>query len=175
MRGFSGQEGESRSWREDLNEILKRSIDGGIRSTKRLYSIRPMSIDELLDYFGRIKVATFASVRPSGAPHVVPISFIHCRGRIYVNTNTRSVRYRNTRSNNRVALTLLERSKVVIVEGMAVVAGSTDEFIGGEIGKAFLMKYGKERRVTPNSVMMEIIPSKILTYGGRVPNDAKKG
>ena len=174
LNGFSEHVRISRSWREDLNEILRNSIERGSRSTKRIYSTRPMSIDELLAYFDRIKVATFASVRPSGAPHVVPVSFIHCSGRIYVNTNTRSVRYKNIRSSNRVALTFLEGSKVVILEGIAMAAGSTGEFIGGEIGGAFLIKYGKERRVTPDSVMMEIIPSKILTYRGRISSDEKK-
>ncbi|GEM_PF-6606556 len=46
---------------------------------------------------------------------------------------------------------------------------------GCEIGWAFPIKYGQGKRATSNSAMMEIIPSKMLTYRSRAPNDAKKG
>ncbi len=125
-----------------------------------------MSVDELLAYLERVRFASIATVKPSGAPHIVPVFFVHNRGKIYVNTSMKSIRYRNITRNNRVALTFLEGSKAVILEGIASVSGKTSEFVGGDVGRAFLMKYGKERRITPYSVMLEIVPTRIFTYKG---------
>ena len=125
-----------------------------------------MSVDELLAYLERVRFTSIATVKPSGAPHIVPVSFVHNRGKIYVNTSMKSIRYRNITRNNRVALTFLEGSKAVILEGIASASGKTSEFVGGDVGQAFLMKYGKERRITPYSVMLEIVPTRIFTYKG---------
>ena len=154
------------AWREELLKILTTSVEHASSIAKRYYAARPMSLDELLDHFEKVKITSIATVKPSHAPHIVPVSFVHLNGKIYINTSKRSIRYRNILHQNQVSLTAIDGSRIVILEGVAKIAGETGKFSGGPIDRAFIGKYEKARRVTPYSVMVEIMPTKIFTYKG---------
>jgi PPOX class probable F420-dependent enzyme len=60
-----------------------------------------------------------ATVRPNGAPHLVPIWFVWVAGKIYLCTAADSVKVRNLRQNPQVSIALEDGSQPVVVEGRA--------------------------------------------------------
>jgi F420H(2)-dependent biliverdin reductase len=60
-----------------------------------------------------------ATVRPDGRPHLAPVWFVFVDGKIYLSTESTSVKAKNITTNNRVALTLEDGSHPVICEGTA--------------------------------------------------------
>ena len=60
-----------------------------------------------------------ATVRPGGTPHLVPIWFVTFNERIFICTAPDSVKIRNLRRNDRVALALEDGSHPLIMEGLA--------------------------------------------------------
>jgi PPOX class probable F420-dependent enzyme len=60
-----------------------------------------------------------ATVRPNGAPHLVPIWFVWVAGKIYLCTGADSVKARNLRQNPHVSIALEDGSKPIVIEGLA--------------------------------------------------------
>ena len=107
-----------------------------------------------------------ARAKPSGSPHIVPVSYVQFERRIYINTSNRSTRYRNIIHQNKTSMTFIDASRIAILEGVAKIAGETSKFSGGQVDQAFIRKYHKARMVTPYAVIVEIKPTKIFTYMG---------
>lgn len=61
----------------------------------------------------------FATVRPDGRPHLIPIWFVIDNERWYICTGSHSVKARNLHANPRVALALEDGSNAFVVEGEA--------------------------------------------------------
>jgi hypothetical protein len=59
----------------------------------------------------------FASTRPDGRPHLVPIWFVFVDGRFYVCTTDASVKVRNIRAGSSVTVSLERGDQPVIAEG----------------------------------------------------------
>jgi pyridoxine/pyridoxamine 5'-phosphate oxidase len=74
----------------------------------------------------------FATVRPDGRPHLVPIWFVVDGDRWYICTNPGSVKARNLKANSSVSLALEDGDRPFVVEGQArpvdVTAGVADKF-----------------------------------------------
>ncbi|MFV9505161.1 MAG: pyridoxamine 5'-phosphate oxidase family protein [Oscillochloridaceae bacterium umkhey_bin13] len=64
-------------------------------------------------------IVWFATVRPTGQPHLVPLWFVWLDGTIYVCVSGTSVKVRNLVANPAVALALESGSAPVVVEGLA--------------------------------------------------------
>lgn len=58
-----------------------------------------------------------ATVRPNGAPHLIPIWFVWHDEKIYICTGADSVKIRNLKANARVALALEDGSTPIMLEG----------------------------------------------------------
>lgn len=151
-----------------LKKLLEDSLKRASPITGRIYKpSNRMTEKGIITHFKKVKVANIATTKPSGAPHVVPVSFIYLDEKIYVNTNKKSTRYENHLSDDRVALSIPRGYDSVLVEGKAKIAGRTIDFIDGEVGKTFRLKYDRERRRNPDAVMIEIVPDKILSFRRR--------
>ncbi len=74
----------------------------------------------------------FATVRPDGRPHLVPIWFVVAAERWYVCTNPDSVKARNLKANSSVCLALEDGDHPYVVEGQArpvdVTTGVAEKF-----------------------------------------------
>jgi hypothetical protein len=100
-----------------------------------------------------------ASVRSSGAPHLVPIWFVWNEGNAYVCTSSRSVKARNMKQNPNVAIALEEGLQPLIIEGSA---RQLDQ-IPPVVAALFEKKY--EWRITDDSTydaLIEITPVKVV-------------
>lgn len=78
-----------------------------------------------------------ATVRPNGAPHLVPIWFVWAAGKIYLCTGADSVKVRNLMQNPRVSLALEDGNQPVVIEGLAQPIGAAPK----PVIEAFQKKY----------------------------------
>lgn len=123
----------------------------------------PLTSDEIETKLHAERNIWLASVRASGAPHLVPIWFVARDGLIYLCTGPDSVKARNIRSNDRVALALEDGSKPVIVEGTARIL--TFEQAPAIVLDEFKAKYDWDVRTdTTYTVIVEITPAKRLNW-----------
>ena len=77
-------------------------------------------VDEFLSERGHL--ARIATIREDGSPSVVPVWFIHERGKILITPRSRSAFYADVRRDPRVAVTIDEAANVyrkVLLEGRA--------------------------------------------------------
>ena len=161
------------SWESNTARIIYESLNKASSLTKRIHrDSSKINVTELVRILDDAKVASIATVKDSGTPHVVPVSFIYYQGIIYVNSNRKSIRFRNHIRNNRVALTIIGNYGIVIMEGKAEVAGKTEELVKGKVANAFLKKYKRPRRISEDSFIICITPTKILTH--KIGTDNKK-
>ena len=65
-----------------------------------------------------------ATVRPNGTPHLVPIWFVWVSGKIYLCTESDSVKARNLVQNPHVSIALEDGSRPVVIEGSAQPIGT---------------------------------------------------
>jgi len=109
------------------------------------------------------EVIWFASVRPDGRPHLVPIWFVWRDGKIYVCTSPASVKSRNIRRNPHVVLALEDGMSPVICEGTAT--SVSVPWPDGVIA-AFQQKYDWEISFEDEQYneLVEVTPTRWLTW-----------
>ena len=140
----------------DLNLISEKSLKQATDLTKKVFGYdHKMNSTDIIHFFDQIKVCSIATVKKSGAPHVVPSSFIYLNGKIYLNTNKASMRYKNHKNSKLVAITILDGFNTVIIEGKHKILGNTKTFINTEIMIKFIDKYNRKRKIQ-DSVIVEI-------------------
>jgi F420H(2)-dependent biliverdin reductase len=99
-----------------------------------------------------------ATVRPAGAPHLVPIWFAWVAGKIYLCTGANSVKVRNVRQNPYVSIALEDGTKPIVIEGSAQPIGAVPQ----AVVEAFKKKYDWD--ITSDETytqVIEIAPIKI--------------
>ena len=122
-----------------------------------------LSAQHIQDRLAAERNIWFATVRPSGAPHLIPIWFITYHDHIYICTPPDSVKVRNLRRNPRVALSLEDGVQPVILEGTAVVM--ENKAAPAEVIAMFKLKYGWEILLSePHYVIVEVTPSRTLSW-----------
>lgn len=73
-------------------------------------------------------MASLVTVNPKGEPHVVPVFFTYEDGRVYVQTDRKSVKVRNLSGNRCVAVAVYRGEEAVIIRGRGRVVGTREEF-----------------------------------------------
>jgi nitroimidazol reductase NimA-like FMN-containing flavoprotein (pyridoxamine 5'-phosphate oxidase superfamily) len=63
------------------------------------------------------RLASFVTVSPSNRPHGVPVFFTYEDGRVYVQTDRKSVKVRNLLKNHNVAVAVCRGEEAVIISG----------------------------------------------------------
>jgi nitroimidazol reductase NimA-like FMN-containing flavoprotein (pyridoxamine 5'-phosphate oxidase superfamily) len=101
-----------------------------------------------------------ATVRPNGAPHLVPIWFVWLAGYAYLCTGRRSVKARNLESNPNFSFALEDGDDPIVIEGTAQILENTPV----EVVEAFQKKfnwniegdsqYNAIIRLTPTRVLL---------------------
>jgi F420H(2)-dependent biliverdin reductase len=101
----------------------------------------------------------FAAVRPDGRPHLTPIWFVWVDDRMWLCTQSSTVKVRNVRANPTVSIALENGNAPVTGEGTAVVRPQTDAPLA--VRNAFIAKY--EWNINePDNVLIEITIAKWL-------------
>jgi nitroimidazol reductase NimA-like FMN-containing flavoprotein (pyridoxamine 5'-phosphate oxidase superfamily) len=75
------------------------------------------------------RLASFATVGISGGPHVVPVFFTYQNGKVFVQTDRKSVKVRNLMRNLNVAVAVYSEEEAVIIRGKGRIIDSDEEFV----------------------------------------------
>jgi nitroimidazol reductase NimA-like FMN-containing flavoprotein (pyridoxamine 5'-phosphate oxidase superfamily) len=121
-----------------------------------------MEDDSVHRILNEVKVASLATVRQTGAPHLAPVSFVLFNHYFYFTSKENSIKCRNIRGNKRVALSIIGSSEAVLIEGEASIIGPREASMTPEIAQAFLEKYARPRRESEGSVLVRVKPVRIL-------------
>lgn len=121
-----------------------------------------MEDDRVHRILNEAKVASLATVRLTGAPHLAPISFVFFDHYLYFTSKENSIKCRNILGNKRVALSIIGSSEAVLIEGEASVIGPREGSMTRELAQAFLEKYARPRRKSEGSVLVRVKPVRIL-------------
>jgi len=89
----------------------------------------PRSLKEAKIFMDRERLASFATVSPNNEPHVVPVFFTYVDGKVYVQTDRKSVKVHNLLKNNNVAVAVYSGEEAVIIRGKGRVVDREEEFV----------------------------------------------
>jgi general stress protein 26 len=78
-----------------------------------------------------------ATVRSTGAPHLVPIWFVWVAGKIYLCTGAGSVKVRNLTQNPHVAIALEDGNQPIVIEGLAEPIGRPPAAVVAEFQRKY--------------------------------------
>ncbi len=105
-----------------------------------------------------------STVRPNGRPHATPIWAVWVEGRLYFGTDRQSVKAKNLRRNNHVAIHLESGDDTVIFEGALVeadVSRETQDAIDAE----YTRKYGFHPQLEEEgTVLYCLVPRKVMAW-----------
>ena len=121
-----------------------------------------MKDDSVHRILNEVKVASLATVRQTGAPHLAPVSFVLFNHYLYFTSKENSIKCRNILGNKRVALSIIGPNEAVLVDGEASIIGPREESMSPELTQAFLKKYARPRRKSEASVLIRVAPVRIL-------------
>lgn len=89
----------------------------------------PKNMKEVESFMDRERLASIATVDARNQPHVVPVFFTYENGMVYVQTDRNSVKVRNLRDNDCVAVAVYDKEEAVIIRGKGQVLKSDEQFI----------------------------------------------
>lgn len=134
----------------------------------------PRNLSEVFHFMNRERLASFATVDPLNRPHVVPVFFTYDKGRLYVQSDRNSMKVRNLRKNDNVAVAVYRGEEAVIIGGKAKIIDDEKEFIKrtqqhidkydlrlDEQGRDF---YGIPLFDFKRRCIIEVIPDKLLFW-----------
>ena len=105
-----------------------------------------------------------STVRPDGRPHATPIWAVWVKGRLYFGTDRQSVKAKNFRRNNHVAIHLESGDDTVIFEGALVEADVSRE-TQDSIDAEYTRKYGFHPQLEEEgTVLYCLVPRKVMAW-----------
>ncbi len=149
-----------------LTDVLEKTLAKATARTKRIFGRNPMKPEEVKAFLKEMKVATLATVKYSGEPHLMPGSFAYLDGKVYFYAHPDSLRYRNLLNRSEVAIAVLDEwRRQVIIEGKAKIVGKARDLSKHKIAQAFREKYGRySGDMESQSEILEVMPFRIFTY-----------
>jgi len=89
----------------------------------------PKNLSEVPAFMRQVWLATFATVDARLRPHAVPVFFTFDEGRVYIQSDRRSVKVRNLKRNDAVAVVVSRGDEVVILRGRGRIVEDEGQFI----------------------------------------------
>jgi nitroimidazol reductase NimA-like FMN-containing flavoprotein (pyridoxamine 5'-phosphate oxidase superfamily) len=86
-------------------------------------------MQDVKNYMDNARLASFATVTGRSEPHVVPVFFTYDDGKVYVQTDRKSVKIRNLLSNENVSVAVYSGEEAVILRGKGRIIEDNAEFI----------------------------------------------
>jgi len=87
------------------------------------------SLNDVVDFMKRQRIASFATVDTERKPHVVPVWFEYDDGKVFVQTDRNSAKVHNIKKNKNVAITVYSAEEAVILRGEARIIRDEEEFV----------------------------------------------
>lgn len=124
-------------------------------------SLSKSEINSLLD---KEEIIYIATTKPSGSPHIAPTWFVYHSGRIYFETDKTTVKFKNIKRNNKIALCIGGR-ETYIIEGKVKWFEEKDAPL--PFRKMLWDKYGNDMDdsyITDKTFIFEVIPEKEMSW-----------
>jgi len=88
----------------------------------------PKNMIEVQRFMDTESLASFATVGSHSEPHVVPVFFTYENGKVYIQTDRKSVKVTNLLRNNKVAVAVYRGEEAVILNGKGRIIEDDEEF-----------------------------------------------
>lgn len=124
----------------------------------------PLNKQEVTDLLNKEGVCFIATTKADGSPHITPIWFIYHLGKIYFETDINTVKFKNIKRNNQVAICFGGR-QTYIVEGS--VKWYKENKAPVPFRKMLWEKYGKDMDdsyITDKTLIFKVIPEKEMSW-----------
>jgi nitroimidazol reductase NimA-like FMN-containing flavoprotein (pyridoxamine 5'-phosphate oxidase superfamily) len=90
----------------------------------------PKTLPEVSAFMKQVGLAIFTTVDARLRPHAVPVFFTFDDGRVYIQSDRRSVKVRNLKKNDNVAIVVSRGDEAVILRGRGRIVEDEGEFVG---------------------------------------------
>jgi PPOX class probable F420-dependent enzyme len=125
--------------------------------------------EKQLDFAARPLLCKFASTNIDGSPHVTPTWFMYEDGKFVITTPQNTVKARNARRDNRVALLMDDGESYLMVRGNARIrTGSSPKRITEKLAMRYEGEEGKKKAaelLKEPHITIEVTPFKIISQG----------
>lgn len=132
------------------------------------------TLSEVSSFMRKEWQASFATVGAEGRPHIIPVFFTYNEGKVYVQTDRKSVKVRNLTKNSNVAVAVYRGEEAVIIRGKGKVIADRNEFTKRtqqHIDKYHLQldEHGRDSMGIPLfdakiRCVIEVVPERILFW-----------
>jgi len=129
-----------------------------------------MTKGEMEEFLSEGHIARISTVRRDGSPHVTPVWFLWEDGEVIIITYRDSVKVKNIRRDNRVAIVVdtADPGKGVIIEGEAGISGDNVREMTRKISAKYMKAeelddYVESVLKTP-MLVIRVSPKKIITW-----------
>lgn len=110
------------------------------------------------------EIVFIATVKKDGSPHLVPIWFIYHRGKVYFETDITTVKYKNIKRKNKIALCFGGKD-TYIIEGS--IKSYKEHKLDFPIRKMYWKKYKEAMEdsfINDKTLIFEVIPKKEMSW-----------
>lgn len=124
----------------------------------------PLNKQEITDLLNKEEICFIATTKLDGSPHIAPIWFIYHDDKIYFETDITTVKFKNIKRSQKVALCFGGR-ETYIIEGSVKWCKEKDAPI--PFRKMLWDKYGDDMDdsyITDKTLIFEVIPAKELSW-----------
>lgn len=124
----------------------------------------PLNKNEIRRLLEKEDIAFIATMTAEGNPHIAPMWFVVHKGRIYFETDKTTVKFKNIKSKNKIALSFGTRESYTI-EGKVKWWEEKDAPL--PFRKLLRKKYGRDMDdsfITKSTFIFEVIPEKEMSW-----------
>ena len=89
----------------------------------------PKSLADVQSFMEQERLASFVTVGSKNEPHIVPVFYTYDERKVYVQADRKSLKVRNLKRNNNVAVAVYREEEAVIIRGKGQVIDKSKEFI----------------------------------------------
>jgi uncharacterized pyridoxamine 5'-phosphate oxidase family protein len=126
------------------------------------------------DFIKSQRILRLATIDPNGNPHIVPVWYHYIKGKIYVGTNTRTIKAKNVRNNPKVSFCVdvgVSSPDIFGIMGIGKGRLILENIRVKSIAKKILLRYFKSLQnksarqlLKDTDCIIEIVPKKLTTW-----------
>ena len=124
----------------------------------------PLNKNEISVLLKKEEIIYVATTKKDGSPHIAPIWFVVYKGKIYFETDKTTVKFKNIKRLNKIAL-CIGRRETYIIEGRVKWYKEKDAPL--PFRKMLWEKYGDDMEdsyITKNTYIFEVAPEKEMSW-----------
>lgn len=113
------------------------------------------NLTDVAAFMEREWLASLTTVDTRSKPHIAPVWFTYEKGRVYVQTDRKSVKIRNLKKNRNVAVAVYRGEEAVIIRGVGNIIEDEKEFV--RLTQCHIDKYNRLFNIAKGTQNIEYI------------------